>query len=66
MLSNKAEVDVELKELRQNRDLLTQWERQIADIIQWVTEEKDARYEYHVTRTRANNELLNCCSNLDF
>ncbi|XP_064397756.1 serine/threonine-protein kinase MRCK alpha-like isoform X2 [Halichondria panicea] len=43
MLSNKAEVDVELKELRQNRELLTQWERQIADIIQWVTEEKDAR-----------------------
>ena len=43
MLSNRQEEEAELKELRQNRELLTQWERQIADIIQWVTEEKDAR-----------------------
>lgn len=43
MLSNRKEQEAELKELRQNRELLTQWERQIADIIQWVTEEKDAR-----------------------
>ena len=34
----------ELTELRQNKELLSQWEKQIADIIQWVTEEKDARW----------------------
>ncbi len=44
VLSSRSDQEVELKELRQNRELLTQWERQIADIIQWVTEEKDARY----------------------
>ena len=34
----------ELTELRQNKELLSQWEKQIADIIQWVTEEKVARW----------------------
>lgn len=41
--SSRQEQESELRELRQNKELLTQWERQIADIIQWVTEEKDAR-----------------------
>ncbi len=48
LLSSRSEQEVELKELRQNRELLTQWERQIADIIQWVTEEKDARYGHMI------------------
>ena len=43
VLANKQEQESELRELRQNKELLSQWERQIADIIQWVTEEKDAR-----------------------
>ena len=42
-IAGKQEQDAELRELRQNKELLSQWERQIADIIQWVTEEKDAR-----------------------
>ena len=41
--SSKKDQDSELSELRQNKELLSQWEQQIADIIQWVTEEKDAR-----------------------
>ena len=41
--TSQQEQESELRELRQNKELLTQWERQIADIIQWVTEEKDAR-----------------------
>ena len=41
--TSKKEQEAELTELRQNKELLTQWEQQIADIIQWVTEEKDAR-----------------------
>ena len=44
LLSSRQDQESELRELRQNKELLTQWERQIADIIQWVTEEKDARY----------------------
>ena len=43
VVSKRQEQEVELQELRQNKELLGQWERQIADIIQWVTEEKDAR-----------------------
>ncbi len=50
MESLHKEQDSELAELRQNKELLSQWEKQIADIIQWVTEEKDARwvwFEYY-------------------
>ena len=43
LLASKREQETELRELRQNKELLGQWEKQIADIIQWVTEEKDAR-----------------------
>ncbi|CAI8013835.1 Serine/threonine-protein kinase MRCK beta [Geodia barretti] len=39
----KKEQESELSELRHNKELLTQWEQQIADIIQWVSDEKDAR-----------------------
>jgi len=42
--SSRKEQESELVELRQNKELLSQWEKQIADIIQWVTEEKDARW----------------------
>ena len=42
--SSQQDQEAELNELRQNKELLTQWEKQIADIIQWVTEEKDARW----------------------
>ena len=40
----RKDQESELTELRQNKELLSQWEKQIADIIQWVTEEKDARW----------------------
>ena len=43
LMASKREQETELRELRQNKDLLGQWEKQIADIIQWVTEEKEAR-----------------------
>ena len=44
LMTGQKDQELELRELRQNKELLTQWERQIADIIQWVTEEKDARW----------------------
>ena len=44
LATSRQDQETELRELRQNKELLTQWERQIADIIQWVTEEKDARW----------------------
>lgn len=43
LLASKRDQETELRELRQNKELLGQWEKQIADIIQWVTEEKEAR-----------------------
>lgn len=52
LFSSRQDQEAELRELRQNKELLTQWERQIADIIQWVTEEKDARYVYIIRRIR--------------
>ena len=42
--SNRQEQENELKDLRENKQLLNQWEKQIHDIIQWVSEEKDARW----------------------
>jgi serine/threonine-protein kinase MRCK len=40
---SKVENESELKELRKYKDQLTSWENQIATVIQWMTEEKDAR-----------------------
>ena len=48
LATSRQDQEAELRELRQNKELLTQWERQIADIIQWVTEEKDARWVWSI------------------
>ena len=42
--SRRQEQENELKDLRENKLLLDQWEKQIHDIITWISEEKDARY----------------------
>ena len=42
--SRRQEQENELKDLRENKQLLDTWEKQIHDIITWISEEKDARY----------------------
>lgn len=42
---------------RNKRQAINQWERQIAEIIQWVSDEKDARGYLQALTTKMTDEL---------
>lgn len=42
---------------RNKRQTINQWERQIAEIIQWVSDEKDARGYLQALTTKMTEEL---------
>lgn len=42
---------------RNKRQAINQWERQIAEIIQWVSDEKDARGYLQALTTKMTEEL---------
>ncbi len=41
--AERMQMDNDYEELRSKRQAISQWERQISEIIQWVSDEKDAR-----------------------
>ncbi|EDW72069.1 uncharacterized protein Dwil_GK10639 [Drosophila willistoni] len=53
----QAEDDEMFKELRIKREAINQWERQMAEIIQWVSDEKDARSYLQALATKMTEEL---------
>ncbi|XP_017094250.2 serine/threonine-protein kinase Genghis Khan [Drosophila bipectinata] len=53
----QAEDDEIFKELRMKREAINQWERQMAEIIQWVSDEKDARGYLQALATKMTEEL---------
>ncbi|XP_016929059.3 serine/threonine-protein kinase Genghis Khan [Drosophila suzukii] len=53
----QAEDDEIFKELRMKREAITLWERQMAEIIQWVSDEKDARGYLQALATKMTEEL---------
>ncbi|XP_070140917.1 serine/threonine-protein kinase Genghis Khan isoform X1 [Drosophila kikkawai] len=53
----QAEDDEIFKELRTKREAINQWERQMAEIIQWVSDEKDARGYLQALATKMTEEL---------
>ena len=63
--ASKKDQDSELSELRQNKELLSQWKQQIADIIQWVTEEKDAQDYLKSVAKKLAETLKNSASTLN-
>ncbi|XP_065912103.1 serine/threonine-protein kinase MRCK alpha-like [Dysidea avara] len=53
-LASKAEMEAMVT---QKQDLLSQWESQIADIIQWVSDEKSARTYLNTIATRLKDDV---------
>ncbi|KAG7294962.1 hypothetical protein JYU34_022642 [Plutella xylostella] len=55
--AERRQLDTRLEELRAKRDTTTHWEAQIADIIRWVADEKEARGYLQALATKMTEEL---------
>uniref|UniRef100_K7G3M3 non-specific serine/threonine protein kinase n=1 Tax=Pelodiscus sinensis TaxID=13735 RepID=K7G3M3_PELSI len=51
------QLEQELRSLEQRRETVTNWEAQIADILQWVSDEKESRGYLQALATRMTEEL---------
>lgn len=50
-------LEVEYEQLRGKQESLGQWESQLSEIIQWVSDEKDARSYLQALATKMTEEL---------
>ncbi|XP_072933847.1 serine/threonine-protein kinase Genghis Khan [Epargyreus clarus] len=55
--AERRQLEAELDELRAKRDSMQHWEAQIADIIRWVADEKEARGYLQALATKMTEEL---------
>ncbi|XP_048525386.1 serine/threonine-protein kinase Genghis Khan isoform X4 [Dendroctonus ponderosae] len=55
--SERANLESEYETLRTKQDALGQWESQLSEIIQWVSDEKDARAYLQALATKMTEEL---------
>ncbi|CAG4980517.1 unnamed protein product [Colias eurytheme] len=55
--AERRQLEMELEELRAKRDTMQHWETQIADIIRWVADEKEARGYLQALATKMTEEL---------
>ncbi|XP_050679355.1 serine/threonine-protein kinase Genghis Khan [Leptidea sinapis] len=55
--AERRQLEMELDELRAKRDTMQHWETQIADIIRWVSDEKEARGYLQALATKMTEEL---------
>lgn len=55
--SERANLEAEYETLRTKQDALNQWELQLSEIIQWVSDEKDARAYLQALATKMTEEL---------
>nr|XP_037876079.1 serine/threonine-protein kinase Genghis Khan isoform X2 [Bombyx mori] len=55
--AERRQMELELDELRAKRDTMQHWETQIADIIRWVADEKEARGYLQALATKMTEEL---------
>ncbi|XP_019870807.1 serine/threonine-protein kinase Genghis Khan isoform X2 [Aethina tumida] len=55
--SERANLETEYEQLRNKQDALDQWESQLSEIIQWVSDEKDARAYLQALATKMTEEL---------
>ncbi|RVE49912.1 hypothetical protein evm_005380 [Chilo suppressalis] len=55
--AERRQMELELEELRAKRDSMQHWETQIADIIRWVADEKEARGYLQALATKMTEEL---------
>lgn len=57
MQSERANLETEYEQLRGKQETLRQWEAQLSEIIQWVSDEKDARAYLQALATKMTEEL---------
>ncbi|XP_014670539.1 PREDICTED: serine/threonine-protein kinase MRCK alpha-like [Priapulus caudatus] len=55
--NERNQMEHELSNLQDKRDSVAQWEAQISEIIQWVSDEKDARGYLQALATKMTEEL---------
>lgn len=55
--NEKMQAENDYEELRAKRQAIGQWERQIQEIIQWVSDEKDARGYLQALATKMTEEI---------
>ncbi|XP_069160748.1 serine/threonine-protein kinase Genghis Khan isoform X2 [Procambarus clarkii] len=57
MQNERRSLEEEYEDLRSKKESIAQWEAQITEIIQWVSDEKDARGYLQALATRMTEEL---------
>lgn len=55
--NERIQMENDFEELRNKRQAIANWEHQIAEIIQWVSDEKDARSYLQALATKMTDEL---------
>nr|CAD7589040.1 unnamed protein product [Timema genevievae] len=55
--NERRQLEDEYEELRNKKEAIAQWEAQISEIIQWVSDEKDARGYLQALATKMTEEL---------
>ncbi|KAI5638247.1 CNH domain-containing protein [Phthorimaea operculella] len=55
--TERRQLELELEELRAKKETMQHWESQIADIIRWVSDEKEARGYLQALATKMTEEL---------
>ncbi|KAJ8679289.1 hypothetical protein QAD02_015076 [Eretmocerus hayati] len=55
--AERRQLEDEYEELRNKKEAIAQWEAQITEIIQWVSDEKDARGYLQALATKMTEEL---------
>ncbi|RZF34758.1 hypothetical protein LSTR_LSTR007810 [Laodelphax striatellus] len=55
--SERRQLEEDFDELRSKKEAIAQWEAQITEIIQWVSDEKDARGYLQALATKMTEEL---------
>lgn len=57
MQSDRMQIESEMEEMRSKQQTYIQWENQVSEIIQWVSDEKDARIYLQALATKMTEEL---------
>lgn len=55
--TERSNLETEYEQLRGKQETLRQWESQLSEIIQWVSDEKDARAYLQALATKMTEEL---------
>lgn len=55
--NERGALEVEYSQLQGKQETLSQWESQLSEIIQWVSDEKDARSYLQALATKMTEEL---------